>query len=350
MAFCPIKQFMLCIAHDVRCATHIAARPQLPPWCAARAPPLGHVHARHTRCLVAQPYHRFVEIGRVAMINYGPDAGRLCTILDVVDQGRVRADRRILPAHCVYVCCLCGGVIAAGAAAAAATAQAGGGGAGCAQHLASSHVFSACTPLVRQVRVERLALIARCVCHCFFVAPSAPFVSAAVTPRLPCVGWVLAGAQLLTCCHAHAATRAPQALVDGPYGVTGVNRQVINFRRLSLTDFTVSVPRHARQKTLKKALEKESVMSKWEQTAWAKRAAKQQKRSQLTDFDRFKVMIARKQVRSVLSRCRARPPAHMHAACVRACGISRVLAHCASRSRPLCATTSSACPSRCARQ
>jgi hypothetical protein len=32
---------------------------------------------------------RFVEIGRVAYIAYGPDQGKLCAIVDVIDQNRV---------------------------------------------------------------------------------------------------------------------------------------------------------------------------------------------------------------------------------------------------------------------
>jgi ribosomal protein L14E/L6E/L27E len=32
----------------------------------------------------------FVETGRVALINYGPDYGKWVVILDVVDQNRVR--------------------------------------------------------------------------------------------------------------------------------------------------------------------------------------------------------------------------------------------------------------------
>jgi len=34
-------------------------------------------------------YKRLVEIGRVALINSGPDEGKLCVIVDVVDQNRV---------------------------------------------------------------------------------------------------------------------------------------------------------------------------------------------------------------------------------------------------------------------
>ncbi|GJM85557.1 hypothetical protein PR202_ga02018 [Eleusine coracana subsp. coracana] len=34
------------------------------------------------------PFKRFVEIGRVALVNYGKDYGRLVVIVDVVDQNR----------------------------------------------------------------------------------------------------------------------------------------------------------------------------------------------------------------------------------------------------------------------
>ncbi len=42
--------------------------------------------------IVVQVYKRFVEIGRVALVNEGPDQGKLCVILDVIDQRRVRDD------------------------------------------------------------------------------------------------------------------------------------------------------------------------------------------------------------------------------------------------------------------
>ncbi|KAJ1692421.1 hypothetical protein LUZ63_009119 [Rhynchospora breviuscula] len=37
-------------------------------------------------------FKRFVEIGRVALINYGKDYGRLVVIVDVVDQNRALVD------------------------------------------------------------------------------------------------------------------------------------------------------------------------------------------------------------------------------------------------------------------
>ncbi len=45
-----------------------------------------------------------------------------------------------------------------------------------------------------------------------------------------------------------------KALIDGPESVTGVRRQVLNFRRMELTDFEIPILRNARERTLKKAL------------------------------------------------------------------------------------------------
>jgi len=36
-----------------------------------------------------QTYTRFVEIGRIAYVAFGPDAGKLVAIVDVIDQNRV---------------------------------------------------------------------------------------------------------------------------------------------------------------------------------------------------------------------------------------------------------------------
>jgi large subunit ribosomal protein L14e len=36
-------------------------------------------------------------------------------------------------------------------------------------------------------------------------------------------------------------------------------------------------------------------MNKWSETSWAKKLEAKKKRAALTDFDRFKVMIAKKQ-------------------------------------------------------
>ena len=37
-------------------------------------------------------FKRYVELGRVCLINYGEEAGKLCTIVDVIDNNRVLVD------------------------------------------------------------------------------------------------------------------------------------------------------------------------------------------------------------------------------------------------------------------
>jgi len=37
-------------------------------------------------------FTRFVEPGRLALITYGPCEGKMCTVIDIVDQGRVVVD------------------------------------------------------------------------------------------------------------------------------------------------------------------------------------------------------------------------------------------------------------------
>ena len=43
-------------------------------------------------------------------------------------------------------------------------------------------------------------------------------------------------------------------------------------------------------------------MKKWKATSWAKKLERQHIRRNLTDFDRFKLMIARKKKRDVINR------------------------------------------------
>mmetsp|Transcript_27335 Transcript_27335/g.87853 ORF Transcript_27335/g.87853 Transcript_27335/m.87853 type:complete len:137 (+) Transcript_27335:49-459(+) len=126
------------------------------------------------------PYSRFVQIGRVALVNYGDDEGKLCTIVDVLD-------------------------------------------------------------------------------------------------------------------HSHV-------LVDGPKALTGVQRQVVNIRRLALTDLVTKVPRSAKSKVVAKYFTEAGVQQKFEDSAWGQKLARRAKRASTTDFDRFKVMIARKQRASIVNK------------------------------------------------
>merc|ERR1719343_798130 len=73
-------------------------------------------------------------------------------------------------------------------------------------------------------------------------------------------------------------------------------------KRLSLTDFKAAIPRGAREKTLKLALEKEGVMQKWGETSWAKKLKAKETRAKMTDFDRFKLMVAKKKRSSVVKK------------------------------------------------
>eukprot|EP01135_Chromosphaera_perkinsii_P007028 Nk52_evm7s675 gene=Nk52_evmTU7s675 len=116
-------------------------------------------------------YKKFVEVGRVALINVGPDAGKICVIVDVVDNNRALVD---------------------------------------------------CAP-------------------------------------------------------------------------TGVTRAPIAFKAISLTDMVVPLKRGMSTKYVTKAFNEADCAKKWEQTAWAKKRAARVKRANMTDFCRFKLMLARKQ-------------------------------------------------------
>jgi large subunit ribosomal protein L14e len=92
-----------------------------------------------------------------------------------------------------------------------------------------------------------------------------------------------------------------KCLIDGPSDITGVSRQVIPFTRISLTDLTVKVQRSARQKTLLKAWAEGDTLATWTKSSWAKKLASRKTRAGLNDFDRFKVMVARKQKSKIIA-------------------------------------------------
>mmetsp|Transcript_29880 Transcript_29880/g.58658 ORF Transcript_29880/g.58658 Transcript_29880/m.58658 type:complete len:84 (+) Transcript_29880:2-253(+) len=65
-------------------------------------------------------------------------------------------------------------------------------------------------------------------------------------------------------------------------------------KRLSLTDFKSTIVRGAREKALRLALEKDDVMNKWAETNRAKKIKARETRKNMTDFDRFKLMVAKR--------------------------------------------------------
>ena len=84
-----------------------------------------------------------------------------------------------------------------------------------------------------------------------------------------------------------------RVLVDGP--TTRFPRVLYPVKRLALTSLVVpGVLKGARTGTLKKAADAFKLKEKWEATSFAKKTDARAKRANLNDFDRFKVMINRK--------------------------------------------------------
>ena len=86
-------------------------------------------------------------------------------------------------------------------------------------------------------------------------------------------------------------------LVDGP--TTGVKRQEISLKRISLTELKLEVTKGVKRAALKKAITDFGLDKKWGESSWARKLQKRAKRASLTDFDRFKVKVL-KQKRTLL--------------------------------------------------
>ena len=74
----------------------------------------------------------------------------------------------------------------------------------------------------------------------------------------------------------------------------------MGFKHLSLTDLKIKVPRTAHSGVVKKAFDTAEVSEKWQKTAWAKKLASGKKRASLTDFDRFKLKLAKQKKSRIL--------------------------------------------------
>ena len=88
-------------------------------------------------------------------------------------------------------------------------------------------------------------------------------------------------------------------LIDGPSTKEDqvVPRQPIATKILSLTPWVIpNLPKAAGTGAVKKAWEKNEIDNKWLESSWAKKRDQQDKRRNLTDFERFKVMRLKKQV------------------------------------------------------
>mmetsp|Transcript_1527 Transcript_1527/g.3740 ORF Transcript_1527/g.3740 Transcript_1527/m.3740 type:complete len:131 (+) Transcript_1527:83-475(+) len=73
-----------------------------------------------------------------------------------------------------------------------------------------------------------------------------------------------------------------------------IPRQQMPVRWLSLTPVRAAVHRGQKQKTLRKAIKDQDVIKKFSETNEAKAAKVREFKANMTDFDRFKLMLARK--------------------------------------------------------
>jgi len=81
-----------------------------------------------------------------------------------------------------------------------------------------------------------------------------------------------------------------KVLVDGE----NFPRMMMPLRRLSLTKLKLGIQRGARTGTFLKAAKKEGLQAQWDAMPFAKKLALKAKRANLTDIERFQVMVNRK--------------------------------------------------------
>lgn len=95
-----------------------------------------------------------------------------------------------------------------------------------------------------------------------------------------------------------------KVLVDGP--ASGVPRQAVHLSQVVLTPLKFNLTRGARSATVARKWASEDVSAKWEATSWAKKISQRKTRSELSDFQRFQVMVLRKQKRYALKKAVAK--------------------------------------------
>ena len=99
----------------------------------------------------------------------------------------------------------------------------------------------------------------------------------------------------------HLTTK--QVLVDAP----GITRCVISLRRLAVTSLVVDLneTRSPSKAVLTAAVKAADVDGKWAASAWGKKLARQAARKNLSDFDRYKVMVARTKRKALIAKALA---------------------------------------------
>lgn len=102
--------------------------------------------------------------------------------------------------------------------------------------------------------------------------------------------------------HLYSSLIAPhlsQAIIDGP--TTSVPRQSYPYKHLVLTPILLpGLPRGAGTGVVKKLIEKDATVKKWESSKWAQKLVAVEKRRKLNDFGRFNVLLDKKRRRDVV--------------------------------------------------
>ena len=82
---------------------------------------------------------------------------------------------------------------------------------------------------------------------------------------------------------------------------------MISLRRLAVTSLVVDLAgtRSPSKEALAAALKAADVEGKWAASAWGKKLAKQAARKNLTDFDGYKVMVARTKRKALIAKALA---------------------------------------------
>merc|ERR1712094_93635 len=83
-----------------------------------------------------------------------------------------------------------------------------------------------------------------------------------------------------------------RCLIVGPS--TDVARQMIGYKRLSLTDIKVDIGRGAKAKSVSAAWTAADVEGKWASSAWGKTLAARKAKAEAGDFERFTDMVSHK--------------------------------------------------------
>lgn len=94
-----------------------------------------------------------------------------------------------------------------------------------------------------------------------------------------------------------------RVLIDGP----NVQRQAIALQKVVLTPVLLKdLPRGARTATVTKKWTAANIDASWAATSWAKKLAARSTRAHLSDFERFQVMVLKKQRRFAVQKIAAK--------------------------------------------